>query len=66
MKPHKGGGTTPKLLVTGECHISTYLEAVIFLLKPYATDFDIAKTTPYITCLKQAPMNNFVQFADVP
>lgn len=62
---HKDEGTTHKMPKTGEDHISTYVRAVNFLLKSYATDSNIAKATSNIACLKNASMYTSVQFADV-
>lgn len=59
------GWTSHRLPKTGVKQISTYVEAVNFLLKFYATDSNISKAAPEKVCLKIASMKNLIVFADV-
>lgn len=51
MTPSKEDAATHRLPKTSEERISTYVKAGNFLLKSYATDFNIAEATPDIACL---------------
>lgn len=50
---------------TDRKQISSYVEAVNYLLKSYATDANIAKASPKEVNLRKAPPETSVQFSDV-
>lgn len=64
MTPQKDAGATHRLPKTGEEQMSTYVKAATFLLKSYATGFDLVKATSATACLKKASMETSVQFVD--
>lgn len=65
MMFYKNDGTAHRLPKAGEEQISTYAEAVNFLLKLYATGFNIPKATLEIAALRKTTMEAPVQFADI-
>lgn len=65
MTLHMEDAATHRLPKACKELIFTYLEALNFLSKFYVTDFNIAKATSDLTCLRNASMVTSVQFAGV-
>lgn len=65
MTSYEDDGTIHRLPEAGKGQISTYVEAVDFLLKSYATYSNTAKAASEIPALRKTPVETSVQFADV-
>lgn len=65
MAPNGGGDSALHLPKAGGEQISTYIEAVNYLLKSYTTDANIFKATSEVANLRKARAETSVQFAEV-